>query len=168
MIAARKPTGTRASRRAPSTSEREHRRRVDDRVGVRHRDHRAEAAGGGGRRARCRCSPCTPGRACAGARAGRRTPGTACLPARVDRLAAVGRLGSDPGGAELGDLAVADQDVVRARRARCAGRARARRGSAARPGGRRRGRAFVGHAHAAAVVGRRPLGAAPGQPTSSS
>ena len=52
VIAARKPTGTRACRGARVDQRPEHARVVDDRVGVRHRDHRAEAAGGGGRACR--------------------------------------------------------------------------------------------------------------------
>ena len=52
VIAARKPTGHDAPRRAArSCSERSTERRVDDRVGVRHREDRAEAAGRRGARA---------------------------------------------------------------------------------------------------------------------
>ena len=51
----------------------QHGRVVDDRVGVRHRDDGDEAAGRGGAGAASRGPPCAPGRARAGARAGRRS-----------------------------------------------------------------------------------------------
>ena len=83
---ARNPTGTRASRRARSTS--------DPRIaassttgsvfGIAMTAQKPPAPRR--RRAACRGPPCTPGRACAGARAGRRTPGTrACRWRRTAR-----------------------------------------------------------------------------------
>ena len=56
------------------------RRGVDHRVGVRHRDHRAESPGRGCAGAASRGPPCAPVRACAGGRAGRQNAGSRCLP----------------------------------------------------------------------------------------
>ena len=58
----------------------QHRRRVDDRVGVGHREDAAEAARGRGARCPTRGPPRPRGRACAGARGGRRSPGITIWP----------------------------------------------------------------------------------------
>ena len=70
-IAARKPTRTRASSAAALEQRLEHRRRVDHRVGVRHREHGAVAAGGGRCGAGREILLVLLARACAGARADR-------------------------------------------------------------------------------------------------
>ena len=88
------------------------RRGVDDRVGVRHRARRRRSRRRRRRGCRSRGPPCAPGRACAGARAGRRRPGSRWRPAAVDDLGAGGAV-ERAGRAELGDRAVADEDVVR-------------------------------------------------------
>ena len=77
VIAARNPTGTSASVARRLDQRAEHRGRVDDRLGVRHRQDRAVAAGRRGGGAATRSSPRPRGPACAGARAGRRTPARA-------------------------------------------------------------------------------------------
>ena len=98
-IAARKPTGTTASARACSTSDAEHRGRVDDRIGVRHREDRAVAAGGGRRGAgRDRLLVLAAGRAQVDVRVDE--GGREHEPGRVDRAVLDGR----------GDHAVLDRD----------------------------------------------------------
>ena len=113
VIAARKPTGTSASRCARSWSERSTGRLVDDRVGVRHREHAAEAAGR--RRARAGLEVLlvlAAGRAQVHVRIDE--PGKDVQALGLDDLRPVG--GSiAPGAADLGDLAVADQQVGAAR-----------------------------------------------------
>ena len=125
VIAARKPTGTCASVCGPRAQAAQDVGVVDDRLGVRHREDRAVAAGRGRRRARSRSSPRPRGPACADARAGRRTPARARSPAAVDDAVLV-RV----------ELA---RRSARSRRCRCGrrasrrlprpGRGRARRGS---------------------------------------
>ena len=143
VIAARKPTGTRASRSArlaQRAQDRARRRRSASVFGI--AMTRAEAARGG--RARCPSREVLlvllAGRAQVHVRVDE--AGNRCRPLRLDDLGAVGRA-QRAGRAELGDLAAADEHVVRRVDARCAGRARARRGSAGRPAARRRGRALA-------------------------
>jgi hypothetical protein len=84
---------------------------VDDRIGVRHRDHRAEAAGGGGRRARVEVLlVLLAGRA--EVHVGIDERRKRVLAGGVEQLTVLGRA-QRPGRAELGDPAVADQDVAR-------------------------------------------------------
>ena len=135
---ARKPTGMRASRRAGLAQRAQDRRGVDRRARVRHRDDGDEAAGG--RRARAGLEVLLvllAGHAQVHVRvdeAREQVPALAVDRPRRRRRSSVGR-------AELGDLAVADEHVERARRARRAGRARGRRGS-----GRRRAASGGGRA----------------------
>ena len=110
MIDARNPTGTRASRRAVAVSDRSTGGVVDDRVGVRHRDHRAEAAGGRRRgAARDVLLVLLAGGPQVDVRVDER--GKRVLAVRVEHLGPV-RHGRPAGGRELGDLAVADHDVA--------------------------------------------------------
>ena len=159
MIEARKPTGMRASRRGRVAQRAQDRRGVDDRVGVGHRDDRAEAAGGGGAGAGLEVLlVLLAGRAQVHVRVDE--AGEQVAPVAVDDLGALGRL-ERAGRADLGDLAAAHEHVVRRVDARRAGRARARRGPAGRRGAARGGRAGscarppTGHA-AAVRRGRAP------------
>ena len=166
VIAAKKPTGMRASRAAASRSARRIGRAVDDRIGVRHRDDRAVAAGGGRARAGLEVLlVLLAGRAQVHVRVDegrqdvRPSPSTTSAPRAPSSAAGL---------AELGDLALAHHDVVggvepgarieharaahqQAARARgrrrheavmpapsaCCGAGRARSGAARRPGPRR-------------------------------
>ena len=95
VIAARKPTGTRASTRGALVQRAQHRRGVHDRIGVRHREHRSRSRRRRPRACRTRGPPRPRARACAGGRAGRRSRGTRAGP-RLDHLGAR-RASSEPG-----------------------------------------------------------------------
>ena len=77
VTVAMKPIGTAACSRACSRSAATSAARVDRRVGVRHREDPAVAAGRRGARRPSRRPPCPRAPGCAGARAGRRRRGTA-------------------------------------------------------------------------------------------
>ena len=135
------------------------RRGVDHRVGVGHRDHARRSRRPRPRGCRSRGPPCARGRACAGARAGRRSRGTDAGPRRrrPRRPPAPERAGR----AELGDLAVADEHVVR----RVDPGARVEHvGAADQQRRRARVAATSGRAHAGAFAGARSreLGASAG------
>jgi hypothetical protein len=101
------PTGTRASRAAAPRSA----RRIDDRVGVRHRDDGAEPAGRRGAGAGLEVLlVLLPGRAQVHVRVDERREEV--LAAAVDALAVAVRLDA-AGLAELGDDAAADEHVAR-------------------------------------------------------
>ena len=134
-----KPTGHARLARGGVEQRAEDRRGVDDRVGVRHRDDRAVAAGRGRAGAGLEVLlVLLAGRAQVHVRVDERREQVA--PRRRRRSRRRPGAVSVPGGADLGDLAVADEHVVRRVDARCAGRARGRRGRAGRrAAGARRG-----------------------------
>ncbi len=90
VIAGRKPTGTRASAGGRLAQRAQQRRRVDHRVGVGHRDHRAEATAAAARVPVSRSSLCSwPGVrrcTCGSTKAGSRCLRLALGPARCRRL----------------------------------------------------------------------------------
>ena len=160
VTAARKPTGTRASRRACSRSEQQHRRRVDDRVGVRHRHDRDVAAGRRGAGAGVDVLlVLLPGRAQVHVRvdeAGEQVP-----PLAVDHLGAAGVAASRARRARRSRRRARARRA--ARRSPCAGRARGRRGPAGRRAASAASRASRRH-RGVAEPSRSPLRrAAPGE-----
>ena len=120
MIAARKPTGTRASRRravdAASAGPRRRRRRGRCSASRSPRRSRPAAA----RRCRCRCSPCTPGPGVRRCTCGSTNAGNACLPDGVDRLGAGAAPAASPG-RRARRSSRRGSGCRAARRARCAG-----------------------------------------------
>ena len=90
-IAPRKPTATAASLAARSCSACMSERGVDHRIGVRHREDRGEAAGGGRGGARSRCPPRAPGPGVRRCTCGSMKAGQQREAVGLDELGVVGR-----------------------------------------------------------------------------